>query len=170
MAIYERMVLTTRLFAGVVLVVSIAVLGAALLSQYWGGLDPCELCLLERWPWWAAIAISVAACLAGNRLSPSGPAILLALVFLVSAGIGFYHAGVELHWFPGPSACTASGPAATSIDALRAQLIGKQPVMCDQVQWSLFGISLAGWNGLASLAMAGFCAMTARGCNVRWAT
>ncbi len=164
------MALTTRLFAGAVLIVSVTVLGAALASQYWGGLDPCELCLLERWPWWAAIAISAATWLAGTRLSLTGPALLLALVFLVSAGLGLYHAGVELRWFPGPSACTASGPAATSIDQLRAQLVGKQAVMCDQVQWSLLGISLAGWNGLVSLAMAGFCAMTARGCSLRWAT
>jgi disulfide bond formation protein DsbB len=163
------MVLTTRLFAGAVLIISVGVLGAALSSQYWGGLDPCELCLLERWPWWAAIAISAAAWLAGERLSLTAAALVLAAVFIASAGLGLYHAGVELHWFPGPSACTASG-AATSIDALRAQLMGKQPVMCDQVQWSLFGISLAGWNFLVSLAMAGFCAMTARGCSLRWAT
>jgi disulfide bond formation protein DsbB len=161
------MTLTTRLFAGAVLAISVAVLGAALASQYWGGLDPCELCLLERWPWWAAIAISAAVWLAGARWPLTMPALLLAVVFLISAGLGFYHAGVELHWFPGPSACTASGAAATSIDALRAQLVGKQAVMCDQVQWSLFGISLAGWNALVSLALAGFCAMTARRCNIR---
>ena len=164
------MVLTTRQFAGAVLAVSVAVLGAALASQYWGGLDPCELCLAERWPWWGAIVISAAVWLSGNRLSLTASASALALVFLVSAGLGFYHAGVELHWFAGPSACTAGDTAATSIDALRAQLIGKQPVMCDQVQWSLFDISLAGWNGLASLALAGFCAMTARGCHFRWTT
>jgi disulfide bond formation protein DsbB len=164
------MILSTRLFAGAVLVVSIGVLGAALVSQYWGGLDPCELCLLERWPWWAAIAISAATWLGGARLPLVAPALVLAAVFIASAGLGLYHAGVELHWFAGPSACTASGPAATSVDALRAQLMGRQAVMCDQVQWSLFGISLAGWNFLVSLAMAGFCAMTARGCNVRWAT
>jgi disulfide bond formation protein DsbB len=164
------MTLTTRVFAGAMLLLSIAVLGAALASQYWGGLDPCELCLLERWPWCAAIAISAALWLTGNRLSLAAPAIVLALVFLVSAGLGFYHAGVELHWFTGPSACTASGTGATTIDELRAQLMGKQPVMCDQVQWSLFGISLAGWNALVSLALGGFCAMTARGCHLRWAT
>jgi disulfide bond formation protein DsbB len=158
---YEPMILTTRQFAGVVLVVSAAVIGAALLSQYWGGLDPCELCLLERWPWWAAIAISALVWIAGDRLPPTGAVLVLALVFFVSAGIGFYHVGVEQHWFPGPSACTASGAAATSVDALRAQLLGKQPVMCDEVQWSLFGISLAGFNLIGSLVMAAFCAATA---------
>jgi disulfide bond formation protein DsbB len=156
------MALTTKQFAGGILIISVLVLGAALLSQYWGGLDPCELCLLERWPWWAAIAIAAAAWLAGARLSLPIPAILLAVVFLVSAGIALYHVGVEQHWFPGPSACTASDAAADSVDALRAQLIGKQPVMCDQIQWSLFGVSLAGWNFFASLALIVFCGMAAR--------
>jgi disulfide bond formation protein DsbB len=156
------MVLTTRQFANAVLAVGVLVLGAALLSQYWGGLYPGELCLLERWPWWIAIAIAAASWLIGARLALPIPATLLALVFLAGAGIAFYHVGVEQHWFAGPSACTASGAAATSVDALRAQLIGKQPVMCDQVQWSLFGISLAGWNLLASLAMAVFCGLAVR--------
>jgi disulfide bond formation protein DsbB len=155
--------LTTRQLTAAVLAASVAVLGAALLSQYWGGLAPCELCLLERWPWWIAIAIAAAAWLAGDRLAPPVPAALLAIVFVASAGIAFYHVGVEQHWFAGPTACTAGGAAATSIDALRAQLVGKQPVMCDQVQWSLFGVSLAGWNLIASLALAGFCALAVRG-------
>jgi disulfide bond formation protein DsbB len=155
------MALTTRQFAGLVLVVSAAVIGAALLSQYWGGLDPCELCLLERWPWWAAIAISALAWIAGDKVPLTAAALGLAVVFFVSAGLGCYHFGVEQHWFPGPSACTASGAAATSVDALRAQLLGKQPVMCDEVQWSLFGISLAGFNLIGSLVMAAFCAGTA---------
>jgi disulfide bond formation protein DsbB len=160
------MVLTTRQFNGAVLVASVLVLGAALLSQYWGGLDPCELCLLERWPWRIAIVIAALAWLKGARLAMPIPAILLAIVFLVGAGIAFYHVGVEQHWFAGPAACTASGGAASSIDTLRAQLLGKQPVMCDEVQWSLLGISMAGWNFLASLAMVGFCAMTARRCGL----
>ena len=155
------MVLTTRQSAGAVLVASALVLGAALLSQYWGGLEPCELCLLERWPWWGAIAISAGAWLIGSKAVLPIPAILLTIVFLIGSGIAFYHVGVEQHWFAGPSACTASGTAATSVDALRAQLFGKQAVMCDEVQWSLFGVSMAGWNLFASLAMAMFCAATA---------
>ena len=161
------MVLTTRSFAGIVLAAGLLVLGAALLSQYWGGLYPCELCLLERWPWRAAIAISAVAWLAGERLARPVPPILLATVFAVSAVIAFYHVGVEQHWFAGPSACTASGTEAGSVDALRAQLLGRQPVMCDEVQWSLFGISLAGWNLLASLALAAFCVAAARGRRLR---
>jgi len=156
------MALTTKRFAGAVLVASVAVLGAALASQYWGGLTPCELCLLERWPWWVAIAIAAASWLTGDRLAPQIPAFLLAIVFLVGAGLGFYHVGVEQHWFAGPTACTAGGSAATSVDALRAQLLGKQAVMCDEVQWSLFGVSMAGWNMIASAIMAAACVEAAR--------
>jgi disulfide bond formation protein DsbB len=156
------MAVTTKRFAGAVLAASVAVLGAALLSQYWGGLTPCELCLLERWPWWLAIAIAAASWLTGNRLAPQVPALLLAVVFLVGAGLGFYHVGVEQHWFAGPTACTTSGAAAASVDALRAQLLGKQAVMCDEVQWSLFGVSMAGWNMIASAVLAASCIEAAR--------
>jgi disulfide bond formation protein DsbB len=156
------MVLTTRPFAGAVLAASIVVLGTALLSQYWGGLLPCELCLLQRWPWWIAIGIAAAAWLIGNRLALAIPALLLAIVFLTGAGIAFYHVGVEQHWFAGPTACTVSvGGNATTIEELRRQLEATPPVMCDQIQWSLFGISLAGWNLLASLLLAAFCSWAA---------
>ena len=156
------MTVTTKQFAGVMLAASVAVLGAALLSQYWGGLAPCELCLLERAPWWVAIGIAIATLLVPRALALPLSAMLLALVFLASTALGFYHVGVEQHWFAGPTACTAGGAAPTSVDALRAQLVGKQPVMCDQVQWSLFGLSLAGWNMIASAIMAAACVQAVR--------
>src|SRR5256885_2099758 len=61
------MSLSTRAFAGFVLIASAIVLGTALLSQYWGGLVPCELCLLQRWPWAAAVVISLVLVLVGGR-------------------------------------------------------------------------------------------------------
>src|SRR5712691_3668491 len=106
------MTLTTRAFAGFVLIASGAVLGTALLSQYWGGLQPCELCLLQRWPWDAAIAIALVAALAGSRPALPWVALILAGTFAVSVAFAFYHLGVEQHWFAGPSACTASNAGA----------------------------------------------------------
>ena len=156
------MFLTIRSFAGAVLIASLLVLGTALLSQYWGGLLPCELCLLQRWPWWIAIGIAAAAWLIGDRLALAIPALLLAIVFLTGAGIAFYHVGVEQHWFAGPTACTSAvGGNATTVEELKRQLMGTPPVLCDRIQWSLFGISLAGWNLVASLLLAAFCAWTA---------
>ncbi len=146
-----------RAFPIFVLAASAAVLGAVLVSQYWGGLAPCELCLKERWPWTAAIAISVVATVTGSRRVLPRVASLLVVVFAIGSALAFYHVGVEKHWFAGPSACTASAGAPDTLAGLRAQLLHQQPVRCDEPAWSLFGISLAGWNLVASLAMTGIC-------------
>ena len=136
------------------LAASAAVLGAALLSQYWGGLAPCELCLLERAPWWIAMGIAIATLLFTRQLALPVTAMLLALVFIASTALGFYHVGVEQHWFRGPTACTSSSGVPQTLAELKQMLARTQTVMCDQVQWSLAGISLAGWNFIASVMIA----------------
>jgi len=136
---------------------SVIVLGAALASQYWGGLVPCELCLLQRWPWAAAIAVSLVALIAGSRSALPWVAVLLAVVFALGAAFAFYHVGVEQHWFAGPTACTARSGGALTLEEMKRQILGTAPVLCDRVQWSLFGVSMAGWNLLASLGMAAIC-------------
>ncbi|HYU10984.1 MAG TPA: disulfide bond formation protein B [Stellaceae bacterium] len=151
------MSLTTRVFAGFVLVASAVVLGTALLSQYWGGLAPCELCLVQRWPWAAAIVISLIVLLVGERAPLSWVALVFAIVFAIGVVLAFYHVGVEQHWFAGPSACTASEGGAMTVEQMRQQIHGTAPVLCDRPAWTLFGVSLAGWNLLASLIMTGCC-------------
>ena len=144
-----------RVFPIFVLVASAVVLGAALLSQYWGGLLPCELCLKERWPWTAAIVVGFVVVTTGGGPVTARVALLLAAIFVIGSGLAFYHVGVEQHWFPGPTSCTAAGTAPATIDELRTQLLHQQPVRCDEPAWTLFGVSMAGWNLLASLVMAG---------------
>ena len=151
------MTLTTRMFAGLVLVASAIVLGTALLSQYWGGLAPCELCLMQRWPWAIAIVISLVVVLVGERAGLAWVALLLGLVFAVSVVMAFYHVGVEQHWLAGPTACTASEGGAMTLEQMKQQILGTAPVLCDRPAWMLFGVSLAGWNLLASLIMTGCC-------------
>jgi disulfide bond formation protein DsbB len=147
----------TRAFTAFVLAASAVVLGGALVSQYWGGLAPCELCLLQRWPWGAAIVISFVATMVGRRPALPWVAAVLAVVFVVSSGLAFYHVGVEQHWFAGPTACSGAATAADTLEALKAQLLRQQPVRCDEPAWSLWGISMAGWNLFASLVMTGCC-------------
>ena len=151
------MTLTTRAFAGFVLIASAIVLGTALLSEYWGGLAPCELCLLQRWPWAAAIVISMIVVLVGERARLDWVALVLAFVFAVSVVFAFYHVGVEQHWFAGPTACTAGPGGAVTLEQMKQQILGTAPVLCDRPAWTLFGVSLAGWNLLASLVMTGGC-------------
>jgi disulfide bond formation protein DsbB len=144
----------TIVLPALVLLASLGVIGGALAFQHWGGLVPCELCLAERWPWYAAIPL--AALGLAWRAPPVGrlmPAVFL-LLFLGSAGLAFYHVGVEQHVFAGPTACTA-GKLTGSIEEMKRQLLGTPAVLCDEVQWSLFGISLAGFNLILSIALAG---------------
>jgi disulfide bond formation protein DsbB len=147
-----------RLLTLVLLLASAAVIGAALLFQYVGGLAPCELCLYERWPYYAAIAIAAIGLFTGRGAVMFGVIALCAVIYAASTALAFYHVGVELHWFAGPTACTGGPSGAQSIEALKAQLLGRQPVNCDEPAWQLFGISLAGWNFLASLGLTMFCA------------
>jgi disulfide bond formation protein DsbB len=164
------MTLTTRMFAGLVLVASAIVLGTALLSQYWGGLAPCELCLMQRWPWAIAIVISLVVVLVGERAGLAWVALLLGLVFAVSVVMAFYHVGVEQHWLAGPTACTASEGGAMTLEQMKQQILGTAPVLCDRPAWTLVGVSLAGWNLLASLVMTGCCIVAwlqARGFSAR---
>jgi len=146
-----------RAFPIFVLAASAAVLGAVLVSQYWGGLAPCELCLKERWPWVAAIAVGVVATTTGSRRASPRIALLLTAIFTIGSALAFYHVGVERHWFAGPTACSGAATAADTLEALKAQILHQQPVRCDEPAWSLWGISLAGWNLLASLIMTACC-------------
>jgi disulfide bond formation protein DsbB len=132
--------------------------------EAFGGLRPCELCWWQRWAWLAALPPAIAAWLAPGRL-PAALLGLAALAVLAGAGIAFFHVGVELHWWRGTAACGSTGPAA-SVEELARQLRGQPVVRCDEVSWSLFGISMAGWNGLISF-VAGLAALAVAGRDLR---
>ena len=144
--------ITVRPLLLVVLLASAAVAGGAVLLEYVGRLQPCELCLAERWPYYGAIAIAGLALATDRRRALSGIG-LLALIFLGSAGLAAYHVGVEQHWIEGPTACTGGASGAKSAEELMKFLQNQQAVRCDEVQWSLLGLSLAGWNVVVSLAL-----------------
>lgn len=138
------------------LLVPSGLLGGALLSQYVGGLYPCEMCYWQRWPHGAAILLALAAFFSPLGAPRTRSLVLLAaLAIAVSGAIGVFHAGVELGYWEGITQCTANG-AASLQDILNTPL-----VRCDQVQWSLVGISMAGWNAIISLSGAALIALLA---------
>lgn len=137
----------------VALLIPAALMAGALGSQYWGGLYPCEMCLWQRWPHYAAIALAALAFVVPDASARRVLVALAALAILTSGAIGVFHAGVEYHWWPGITACssTISGHGGSAADMLDRIL--KAPVVrCDVAQWRLFGISLAGYNALISIA------------------
>jgi len=133
-----------------VLTGSAALLGGALAFQYLGHLAPCEMCLWQRWPHVAALAFGLLAWAFGNRRAVVA---LAAVAMLASAGIGAFHAGVEYHWWAGPQACTGMGlaPGSSFITAALATPM----IRCDAAAWSLFGVSMAGYNALLSTLIGG---------------
>ena len=138
-----------------VLGLSMAVVGSALISQHLGGLDPCILCYYQRYPWYAAIGLmAVALALPRLRCARIGLLAAVAALLAFNVALAAYHVGVEHKLFEGPSSCASGAITGNTIDALRAQLAGRKPVRCDEPAFLLFGISMAGYNLLASAAVA----------------
>lgn len=130
---------------------SLAMLLAAWGFQYLGGLAPCKMCLWQRWPHAAAVAIGAVALLApASALLPLAGA----LAALSTAGIGLYHTGVERAWWQGPTSCTSGSVAGMTPDALLDQILAAPLVRCDEVAWQFLGLSMASWNALVSLGLA----------------
>jgi disulfide bond formation protein DsbB len=127
---------------------SAALLLAALALQYLGGLPPCRLCIWQRWPYVALIALG----LVGWRWQPRALLGVATLVLLGGAGLAAYHVGIEQGWWALPAGCVAAA-GAQSIEELKRQL-AEAPPACDQVSFTLLGLTLAGWNIVASLLLA----------------
>ncbi|MGO1120327.1 disulfide bond formation protein B [Rhodovibrionaceae bacterium A322] len=130
-----------------------AALFMALLSQYAFGLAPCVLCIYQRYGHGWALAFGLIAFLAPARHRPL--LVLLAIGgLLASAGIAGFHVGVEWKWWEGTAECGSTLDLNASVADLKQALLAAPTVRCDEVPWSLFGISMAGYNLLYSLAAA----------------
>ncbi|QHQ35088.1 disulfide bond formation protein B [Algicella marina] len=137
---------------------SLALLLGALAFQHVGGLAPCKMCIWQRWPHAAAVLLGAVFLLAGWR-----PALLMAaLAALVTAGIGAFHAGVEQGWWEGPTTCTSGPVGNLSAEELMDQILTAPLVRCDEIAWSLAGISMAGWNAILSMVLVIVWLMAAR--------
>ncbi|MDF2366306.1 disulfide bond formation protein B [Sneathiella sp.] len=138
------------------LLASIAALGTAFVAQYVFDLWPCVLCLYQRWPYAAVIAISLAGLALHKRVGTTPFLLLCALGFAVTAAIAGYHVGVEQGWWEGTAECVGDTAKASSLQDLKAKIMSTPIVRCDEVAWSLFGISMAGYNVIAGAVLAVF--------------
>jgi disulfide bond formation protein DsbB len=138
---------------------SAGLLLSALAFQHLGGLYPCILCLWQRWPHLAALILGLTA------LKWRGPALpaLAGVAVITSAGIGVYHFGVEQDWWAGLQQCAVNTLAdVSSADLLNTDVSVGAPAACDKVAWSFLGLSMAGWNVVASTVLAALWALAAR--------
>lgn len=114
------------------------------------GYAPCKLCYWQRWPHFAAVAIGIAALASGQRWFALPGAIAAA----ATGVIGIYHTGVERLWWEGPTTCTSGSIGGLSTGDLMDQIMNAPLVRCDEVAWSLAGLSMASWNAILSFALA----------------
>lgn len=137
---------------------SLGVLMGAYGFQYLGEMAPCKLCYWQRYPHMGAVVIGLFALMVPGRALPR----LGALAAFTSAAIGFYHTGVEKTWWDGPSTCTSGPVGGLSSAELLDQIMAAPLVRCDEVPWQMFGLSMASWNVVVSLALALLWLMAAR--------
>lgn len=121
--------------------------GAALIAERVFNLPPCEMCMWQRWPHMAALALGLIALLLRNQPVSKLLVWLAALAILVSGGIGAFHAGVEYGWWEGMSECTTN--LKNSGDLMK-DIMAAPLIRCDTAPWTLAGISLAGFNAIFS--------------------
>ncbi|KUR77347.1 disulfide bond formation protein B [Novosphingobium sp. Fuku2-ISO-50] len=134
-------------------------MATALVAQYGFALAPCEMCWWQRY---AHIAAFVAALLALVVRDPRASRLLfwLAVAGIAASGlIGGYHAGVEYHWWQGITTCSTI--RLSGGDALDA-ILNAPVIRCDVPAWTLFGISMAGYNFIGSLGAAAVIGLLAR--------
>ena len=143
-----------RLLATIALVLGLATIAGAWGSQLFGGLVPCELCLEQRIPYYWGLPLLALVLILWHRLPRAvwyvGIALVL-LTFVWSTYLAGYHAGVEYGFWPGPTACTGTGVDVSFSDL--TNINAARIVPCDKIQFSLFGVTLAGANTLISAAI-----------------
>ena len=143
---------------------SAAMLAGAFAFQYIGGLEPCVLCIWQRYPYGAVIALAAIGGVLCQGPAPAKGIIaaligLAAIALFADAAIAGFHVGVEQKWWEGTQGCVGATGAGT-VDALRAQLLAQKVVRCDEVAWSFLGISMAGYNMVAATGLGLFAALT----------
>ena len=129
------------------------VLAIAYAFEYLANLQPCVLCIYQRIPYAVAIGLMlVAAILRKNSQFNLILFIATSVVFAIGSGIAIFHIGIEQHLWQGTPEC-GNFMETDSVEALRKQLLAQPIVRCDEVAWSLFGISMTGYNFLISTSL-----------------
>ena len=141
-----------RNWTALLFVISIISISSALIAEHFFSLQPCELCLKQRHPYYLILI-----CLVFVFLLKSLSKIWLYVVIQFASVYGLFysiwHVGVENKILKGPTGCSTMLTISESASDLKAQILSKQVISCDEVIWSFFGISAASINTLVLLVI-----------------
>lgn len=144
-----------------VFVLATATILGALAFEHLGGYPACPLCLQERYAYYFAVPAAAVAYVAALYYANGVARILLALIalgFIVNAGLGVYHAGIEWKWWEGPVTCAGGTPIEWGEGGLAEQLENAHVIRCDEASWRFLWLSFAGWNAVISAFLAAIAA------------
>ena len=136
----------------ILFLISLVSILSALIAEYFFNLQPCELCLKQRHPYYLIIGLIII-----NFLIPISYKTYLFLLIQLSSLYGLFyaiwHVGVENKILKGPSGCSAGLDVSSNTVDLKEQILSKQVVSCDEVVWSFFGLSAASINTIILLVI-----------------
>lgn len=152
----KHMLANPVLVCGGIFLFSALSLMAALIAQYVYGLIPCELCIFQRWPFGITAFLGIIGLVMlherENTKKVAVVVLLCALVYLIGGGFGFYHHGVEQHWWKSFLEGCSVNFNADNLDDLMSLIENAPAARCDEIPWSdpIFGLSMAAWNMIIS--------------------
>ncbi len=144
----------TSAFPLALIAVSIGALGPAFMAEHRFGVEPCPLCLYQRIPYAAVGGLGLIGLVLRSPGALKAIVVIATAAFCIEAAVAFYHVGVEQHWWASAASCGGGVAQKMSIDQFQNLLQQKPAKACDEVDWTLFGISMATYNVPAALGLA----------------
>ena len=138
-----------NLLIKIIFLISFVALISAFFIEYILGHQPCNLCILERIPYFLAIIV----ILLNYKFIQFEKffMLLLTIIFLAGTALSLYHLGIEQGFIQESLVCDLkNGSNSLSKEEILKQLQEKS-VSCKDVTFKIFGFSLTSYNILISL-------------------
>ena len=144
-----------RIYPGILALIGCSTLIIVYITEHAFNLEPCRLCLIQRIPYAIIAVIGWIGLKHSDWLSAGNLTAIAGFVFLAGATIALYHVGIEQQLWQSTVGCSGELNQQISANKLQDMLQQKQPKSCNQIEWTLFGVSIATYNAVFSLICAG---------------
>ena len=126
---------------------SVVALASALIAEYYFDLQPCAMCLKQREPYYIIIAGFILVMILKWQ-DKIWFYVGVQIVSIYGLFYSLWHVGIENKILAGPSSCSGGLNISTNTSSLKEQIISKAVINCEEVAWSIFGLSAATMNSL----------------------
>jgi disulfide bond formation protein DsbB len=128
-------------------------------------LEPCRLCIYQRYPFFIAALIGILGLLLRKDIKTGRILLgLCALLFLINSGTAVYHTGVEQRWWISAfEGCSVTFDGADSTKTMLENIMSAPSGSCEDIPWAdpVFGFSMANYNIVLCFGLFVFCAIAA---------